>query len=201
MKNIFLINAHQYYPFAEGKLNQTLVDTATRHLEDKGYEVRHTTMKDDWDVDQEIDRHVWADCVILQTPVNWMGVPWSFKKYIDSVYTAGMDGRLCDGDGRSRRDPSKQYGSGGSLTGTKYMLSLTFSTPKSVFDDPAQEFFAGKGVDDLLWPMHLTFKFFGMTPLPTFACHDVMKNPDVDNDLVRFAAHLDRLFSPVAVTA
>ena len=33
MKNVFIINGHQYYPFAEGKLNQTLVDTAARHLQ------------------------------------------------------------------------------------------------------------------------------------------------------------------------
>ena len=194
MKNIFLINAHEFYPFAEGRLNRTLVEMATQNLEAKGYEVRHTTMKDDWDVDQEIAKHVWADAIILQTPVNWMGVPWSFKRYMDFVYSAGMDGRLCAGDGRSRKEPSRQYGSGGSLTGKRYMLSLTFNAPKESFNDPAQEFFAGGSVDDLLLPMHLNFKFFGMEPLATFACHDVMKNPDIENDLKRFQAHLQDLF-------
>lgn len=199
MQNIFLINAHEYYPFAEGKLNRTLVEAATRHLQARGYEVRHTTMKDDWDVEQEIENHLWADAIILQTPVNWMGVPWSFKRYMDFVYSAGMDGRLCAGDGRTRQDPSKQYGSGGSLTGKEYMLSLTFNAPEEAFDDPAQEFFAGRSVDDLLLPTHLNFKFFGMEPLATFSCHDVMKNPDVENDLVRFEAHLEQLFPAVQV--
>jgi modulator of drug activity B len=32
--------------------------------------------------------------------------------------------------------------------------------------------------------MHLNFKFFGMEPLPTFACFDVMKNPDIENDFI-----------------
>ena len=198
MRKVFLINAHEFYPFAEGRLNRTLVETATHNLEAKGYTVRHTTMKDDWDVDQEIAKHVWADAVILQTPVNWMGVPWSFKRYMDFVYSAGMDGRLCAGDGRSRKEPSRQYGSGGTLTGKRYLLSLTFNAPEEAFDDPAQEFFAGGSVDDLLLPMHLNFKFFGMTPLPTFACHDVMKNPDIENDLKRFQAHLDDLFPVLA---
>ena len=199
--NVFIINAHEHYPFAEGRLNRTLVERATAHLEGKGYEVRLTTMKDDHDVDREIENHVWADVVIVQSPVNWMGVPWSFKKYMDHVYSAGMDGRLCDGDGRTRQDPSKQYGSGGTLTGTKYMLSVTFNAPREAFDDPAQKFFGGKSVDDLLWPAHLNFKFFGMTPLQTFACHDVMKHPDIENDFRRFDEHLDRLFAPVAATA
>jgi modulator of drug activity B len=200
VKKVFIINAHEYYPFAEGKLNGALVERATTHLEAKGYEVRLTTMKDDYDVEREVENHVWADVVILQSPVNWMGVPWSFKKYMDHVYSAGMDGRLCDGDGRSRRDPAKQYGSGGTLTGTRYMLSVTFNAPKGAFDDPAQEFFGGKGVDDLLWPAHLNFRFFGMSALETFACHDVMKNPNVEDDFRRFDAHLDRHFPAVAAT-
>jgi len=33
-----------------------------------------------------------------------------------------------------------------------------------------------------------------MTPLKTFACHDVMKNPDIENDFIRFEKHLNNLF-------
>lgn len=200
MKNIFLINAHEYYPISEGKLNQALVDRARKYFEENGYQVRVTTMKDHWDVEREVEKHTWADAILLQTPVNWMGVPWSFKRYMDSVYSAGMDGRLCDGDGRIGADSANQYGSGGKLTGKKYMLSLTFNAPREAFDDPAQEFFAGRGVDDICWPMHLNFKFFGMTPLKTFSCHDVMKNPDIQNDFARFEAHLSELFPPISVT-
>ncbi len=194
MKNVFIINAHEPWPFSEGKLNRSMVEKATVNLKSKGYGIQKTTMQDDYDVEKEIEKHMWADAVILQTPCNWMGVPWTFKKYMDEIYTAGMDGRLCDGDGRTRKDASKQYGSGGTLTGKKYMLSITYNAPKGAFNDPEQDFFAGGSVDDLFWPMHLNFKFFGMTQLETYACYDVLKNPDVENDFVRFDAHLDRLF-------
>jgi modulator of drug activity B len=194
MKNVFIINAHEPYPFSEGKLNRSIAEKTKTNLQSKGYEIQTTTMQDDYDIDQEIEKHIWADVLILQTPCNWMGVPWTFKKYMDEIYTAGMDGRLCDGDGRTRKDASKQYGSGGSLAGTKYMLSLTYNAPREAFDDPNQTFFKGRGVDDLFWPTHLNFKFFGMVPLKTFACYDVLKNPDVENDFFRFEAHLDRLF-------
>ena len=197
MKNIFIINAHEPYPFSEGKLNRTLVETAETHLKAKGYEVRQTTMHKAIDVDKEIENHQWADAVILQTPCNWMGVPWTFKKYMDEVYTAGMDGRLCTGDGRTRQDPSRQYGSGGTLEGKKYMISVTFNAPADAFDDPGQTFFAGNGLDDLFWPTHLNFKFFGMVPLNSFACFDVLKNPDVEKDFKRFQAHLDAFFPAV----
>ena len=42
--------------------------------------------------------------------------------------------------------------------------------------------------------MHLNFKFFGMQPLVTFACFDVMKNPDIENDFMRLEAHLNQHF-------
>lgn len=194
MKNVFIINAHEAYPFSEGKLNGTLVDQAKTNLTQKGYDIRITTMKDDYDVEQELENHQWADVLILQSPVNWMEVPWSFKRYMDYVYSAGMGGQLCNGDGRSRQDPGKQYGTGGTLTNTKYMLSLTLNAPKQAFNDPNQWFFEGKGLDDLFWPMHLNFKFFGMQPIETFACFDVMKNPDIENDFIRFEAHLNQHF-------
>ena len=38
----------------------------------------------------------------------------------------------------------------------------------------------------------MNFKFFGMPPLRTFACHDVMKNPEVESDLKRFEAHIQQ---------
>ena len=194
MKNVFIINAHQPYPFSEGRLNQSFANRATACLESKGYDVRSTETKDDYDVDEEIEKHRWADALILQSPVNWMGVPWSFKRYMDFVYSAGMDGRLCSGDGRTRNDPQKQYGTGGELDGTRYMLSLTFNAPRASFDDPSQTFFEGRSVDDLFWTTHLNFRFFGMTPLETFSSHDVMKNPDIESDFERFDAHLDRHF-------
>ena len=49
------------------------------------------------------------------------------------------------------------------------MLSLTFNAPSAAFDDEGQYLFRGKGVDDLLFPMHMNFRFFGMEPLESFA--------------------------------
>ena len=51
MKNVSIINAHEYYPFSEGRLNNAFVERAIVHLTDKGYEVLTTTMKNIYDVD------------------------------------------------------------------------------------------------------------------------------------------------------
>ncbi|WP_111684726.1 NAD(P)H-dependent oxidoreductase [Winogradskyella tangerina] len=190
MKNIFLINGHEPYEFSKGKLNSSLVNRLKSLLQDKDFEIKTTTMQDEYNIDEEIAKHQWADLIVVQMPVNWMATPWSFKKYQDYVYSFGMDGRLCDGDGRTRKDNSKQYGTGGTLVGKKYMLSLTFNAPKAAFNDNDQWFFEGKSVDDLFWPTHLNFKFFGMKALPTFVCYDVLKNPDIENDFIRFDQHI-----------
>lgn len=194
MSKVFILNGHQPYAFSPGRLNATLVERAQALLGGAGHELRFTQTADvagapALDVDAEIDKHRWADLILLQFPVNWMGAPWSFKRYMDRVYSAGMDGRLCAGDGRSREQPKANYGRGGSLKGTRYMLSVTFNAPREAFDDEA-EFFGGRSMDDLLWPMHLNLDFFGATPLPTFACFDVMKNPEIESDLARFDDHL-----------
>jgi modulator of drug activity B len=193
MKKALIINAHQEYPFAKGELNQTIVDRISTYLQGIGYEIKTTSMKDDWDAETEVDKHTWADVVVLQSPTNWMGLPWSFKKYMDEVYTVGMFGKMSQNDGRSEEAPKKNYGGGGMLINTTYMLSLTFNAPVESFNDP-NDFFEGKGVDDLFFPQHMNFKFFGMKPLPTFACFDVIKNGDIDNDFKRLDQHLKDTF-------
>ncbi|MEM1277697.1 MAG: NAD(P)H-dependent oxidoreductase [Pseudomonadota bacterium] len=195
MAQILIINGHHPYPFAEGRLNASFAERAKTWFESQGDAVKLTkTSGLDWDADAEIADHQWADTILLQFPVNWMGLPWSLKKYMDEVYTAGMDGRLCAGDGRSREDASKHYGSGGSLTGKRYMLSVTFNAPREAFDDPDQFLFQGRSLDDLLFPQHMNFRFFGMKALPSFAAYDVMKTPEIEADFARFDAHLASAF-------
>ena len=113
-------------------------------------------------------------------------VPWSLKKYIDDVYIEGTLGILCNADGRSSKKPKANYGTGGTLKGKKYMLSVSFNAPKEAFNNPDEYLFQGKSVDDLLFPMHCNYRFFAMKPLPTFACFDVLKNPTIEDDFQRF---------------
>jgi modulator of drug activity B len=198
MSKIHILNGAQPYEFAPGTLNGTLAERAKATLEAQSHEVRLTTVAAGYDIQAEVDSHLWADVVLLQFPVNWMGVPWSFNKYMDEVYTVGMGGQLSNGDGRSAAAPKVNYGMGGKLTGTRYMISATLNAPAEAFDDPAEPFFEGMSLDDLLRPVHLNARFFGMTPLPTFGAFDVMKNPDVATDLARFDAHLATTFGELA---
>ena len=190
-KNVFLINGHQTWEISPGKLNKSFIDLAREKFTANGYEIKYTHIEDEYNVSEEVEKFLWADIIIFQTPVYWMSVPWGFKQYIDEVYMAGY-GKLFDDDGRSRSEDSK-YGSGGMLKGKKYMLSTTWNAPLEAFTD-SDQFFEGKGVDGAFFPFHKSQEFIGLEQVPTFACYDVLKNPDIDNDFERFKSHLKQVF-------
>lgn len=143
MKKILLLNGGKQFAHSEGRLNATLHEAAIAHLDRAGFDVRQTFIDGGYDVQEEVEKFLWADVVIYQMPGWWMGAPWTVKKYIDDVFTAGH-GSLYANDGRTRSDHSQKYGSGGLVHGKQYMLSLTWNAPQQAFDDPS-DFFEGKG--------------------------------------------------------
>ncbi|EOC9629856.1 NAD(P)H-dependent oxidoreductase [Enterobacter ludwigii] len=146
-----------------------------------------------FDPQNEISKILNSDILIYQMPGWWMGEPWTVKKWIDEVFTEGH-GSLYESDGRTRSDGSKKYGSGGLLQNKKYMLSLTWNAPLEAFNDPEQ-FFEGVGVDGLYLHLHKANQFLGMRSLPTFITNDVVKSPDMENEIRRFSDHLIATFS------
>lgn len=189
MTNVFIINGHHTSFGSPGTLNASLAGRAEEFFKAKGFEVTKTKVEDGYGIPDEIEKFKRADVVFLQMPINWMGTPWAFKKYVDEVWMMGMMGELSDGDGRSASAPKKNYGLGPKLDGT-YMMSVTGNAPREAFNDPNEAFFAGMSEDDLLRPMHLNFKWIGLKSRPTFMAYDVMKNPEVESDFRRFDEHL-----------
>lgn len=192
MKNILIINAHQFYEgISSGGLNKAMAGVIKEEMEKRGNEVQQTVIEQGYDIDTEVQKHIWADIIILQSPVYWFGMPWIYKKYIDEIFTAGMiQGVFITGDGRTREDPSKQYGTGGLLQDKQYMISLTWNAPAQAFGDARQHLFKGKTVDDVFVTNTANYKFCGVEILPSFSCHDVMKQADVEGDIVRLREHL-----------
>ncbi|HSD39550.1 MAG TPA: NAD(P)H-dependent oxidoreductase [Rhodocyclaceae bacterium] len=192
MKNVLIINAHQFFEgISGGRLNNTMAGVIKDEMEQRGYAVQETHIEQGYDVDAEVEKHLWADIIILQSPVFWFGMPWIYKKYVDEVFTAGMfQQSFISGDGRTRDDPRKQYGTGGKMQGRQYMLSLTWNAPHEAFGDAAQRLFEGKTVDDVFVSNTANYRFCGVEVLPSFSCFDVMKEPHVEGDVARLREHL-----------
>ena len=195
MKNILIINAHQFYEnFSEGKLNSTMVDVAKNEFLQKNYNVKTTIIDGGYDIEEEVEKHLWADVIITQSPVYWFNTPWTHKKYIDEVFTCGLvQQNLIIDDGRSRDDVNKHYGTGGKMQGKKFMLSLTWNAPKKAFDDKRQFLYEGKSVDDALLSVTTNYKFCGSRILPSFSCYDVIKNPNINDDISSYINHIKDL--------
>ena len=190
--NILLIDGGKAFAHSAGRLNHTLHQIARDTLSALGHQVRETVIDDGYDIQQEVEKFQWMDAVIWQMPGWWMHEPWTVKKYIDEVFTTGA-GTLYTSDGRHRVSPTEGYGTGGLLQGRRHMLSLTWNAPREAFTREG-DFFEGLGVDALYMHFHKAHEFMGTTQLPTFICYDVIKNPQVEQYLADYTAHLNEVF-------
>jgi modulator of drug activity B len=182
MKNILVINGHEYYEFAKGQLNKTLFDQMVTTLSDK-YEVKTTVVQEGYNIEEEHEKFKWADAIIYQTPMYWFSLPALFKKYIDEVYAYGV---FFGG-------PEEKYGEGGLMKGKKYMFSTTWNAPEYALND-SDMMFKGEGIERALEHLHNMQKYTGMEPLKSFGAHDVIKNPDIEKYTSELARHLDEVF-------
>jgi NADPH dehydrogenase (quinone) len=173
-----IINTHLTYPgWSEGKLNLTLMELAKTFFVERGHTVTETMVERGYKPDEEVSKHAAADLVILQTPVNWFGAPWIYKKYVDEVFNAGIATKVfLEGDGRTRLDLSRQYGTGGKMQGKKFMVSATWNAPREAFDNPQGVLYGGKGTADVFLNITVNYKFCGYDVLPDFGVFDIFKN-------------------------
>jgi len=196
LKNVLIINGHQKYDeVAEGNLTRAYINKADNFLSQNGFTIKHSIVESDYSVKEEVEKFAWADYIIVQYPVYWMGVPWITKKYIDEIFSAGAHSVTYTSDGRSRDDSSKKYGSGGLMNDTKYMLSLTYNCPTSEFNNK-DGFFDGLSLDEANVATHKTFQFCGAKQMSTYSVHDIFKGDlDLENELCVFEEKLKRNFS------
>jgi len=192
--NILLINTHLNYPdWSEGKLNLTLTELAKAFFVEGGHDVVQTFVERGYTPEEEVEKHLAADLVILQTPVNWFSAPWIYKKYVDEVFNAGLANKaLLEGDGRTREEPGAQYGTGGKMQGRKFMISATWNAPSAAFDDPDGFLLGGKDTEDLFLHITSNYKFTGYEILPNYGVFDIYRTLDVPRSLEAYKSHLQK---------
>jgi len=195
-KKVLLINTHLTYPnWSEGLLNDAFQQKAKTFFIEAGYEVLETKVENGYDTGEEVEKHLQADVIILQTPVNWFGAPWIYKKYVDEVFNSGLQsGTFLSGDGRTREDATRQYGTGGKMQGKKFMVCATWNAPKASFDDATQLLFEGRSTADVPLPITSNYRFCGVTIVPDYNCFDIFKDGDIAGDLENYPKHLKKFF-------
>jgi modulator of drug activity B len=196
-KKVLIINAHLTYPnWTEGALNNAFQNVAKDFFQAKGYEVLETQIESGYTIEEEVEKHLETAIVILQMPVNWFGAPWIYKKYADEVFNSGLHSqKFLSGDGRTREDATKQYGSGGKMQGRKFMICATLNAPKEAFDNPEQNLLQGKSAADLFLNITSNYRFCGYDIAPEFNCYNIFKRDDIANDLESYPLHLEKLLA------
>lgn len=194
MQKVFIINGGQHFAHSGGAFNKTMVGWDTTFFtQENGFEVQITDINEPYDLLTEVGKFVWADLIIYHTPVWWFGLPYKFKEYLDTVFTAGHRTGIYYSDGRKKETPEINYGTGGSLTSRKYMLTTTWNAPETAFTLPG-EFFSQTSVDDgVMFGFHRMNAFTGMEKITGFHFHDLEKNatPErVENYRLQYLEHL-----------
>lgn len=176
MKKIFILNGGQTFAHSGGLFNTTLTQWTQETLLELGYDVRQTNINDTYDPATEVEHFKWADLIIYHTPIWWFQVPNRLKKYIDEVFTAGHNNGIYASDGRSRKTPDLNYGTGGLMQGKHYMVTSSWNAPKTAFT-LANEFFEEHSEDEgVLFGFHKMNQFAGLTRIEGFHFHDLEKN-------------------------
>lgn len=197
MKNVFIINGGQKFGHSGGAFNKTLTSWTQDFLTENGFEVRVTDINSEFIPIDQVENFKWADIIIYNTPIWWFQVPNRLKKYIDEVFSAGHNNGIYKNDGRSRKNPAINYGTGGLMHGKKYMVNTTWNAPDTAFTLPG-EFFNETSVDDgVLFGFHRMNAFTGMEKMHGFHFHDLEKNATlerVENYRNEYLEHLSTIF-------
>lgn len=193
MKHIFIINGGHPFAHSGGRFNETLFKNTNTYFEAlSGFEVKSTSVGDDYDAKEEVEKFKWADLVIYHTPIWWFQIPFGFKAYIDRVFTEGHNNGIYKSDGRSSKNPNINYGTGGLMHGKKYILTTSWNAPKMAFT-LENEFFDKHSVDEgAMFGFHKMNEFTGMELLATHHFHDMEKNADVPFELKAYHNFLDQ---------
>lgn len=195
--NIFIINGAQNFAHSGGAFNKTLNNWTTEFLQEKGFDFRVTNINDEFDAFEEVENFKWADLIIYHFPIWWFQVPNRLKYYIDEVFTAGHENGIYRNDGRSRKNPAINYGTGGLMQGKKYMVNTTWNAPETAFTLEG-EFFDQKTVDEgVLFGFHKMNQFAGLSKINGFHFHDLEKNATeerIENYRIAYREHLENIF-------
>ena len=194
--NVFIINGGQTFAHSGGMFNNTLTGWTVEVMKEKGFAYRVTNINDAFDPLAEVENFKWADIIIYHTPIWWFQLPNGMKRYIDEVFTAGHDNGIYRNDGRSRKNPDVNYGTGGLMQGKRYMVTTSWNAPQTAFTLEG-EFFDRHTVDEgVLFGFHKMNQFVGMTRIEGFHFHDLEKNATPERIAEyhkAYVAHINRV--------
>ena len=138
MKNILIVSGHTDLEH-DSVANKIILETLQSQLPDAEFDFLDKLYPDfQIDVKAEQEKLVKADIIVFQYPTFWYSMPSLLHRWVEKTFVHGFS-----------------HGSKGkSLQGKKLIASFTTGAPES--------FFAGAGIEHLLYPIHGICNLCGM---------------------------------------
>jgi NAD(P)H dehydrogenase (quinone) len=132
------------------------------------------------DIQQELDKLLWADLLILNFPIYWFSMPAMLKGWIDRVLVSGV----CYG--------GKRFYDQGGLAGKKALVAVTLGGRDYMFAEGAIH----GPLNEMLRPiLRGTLAYVGLDVLEPFVCWHVpyISNEDREGFLHQYAQRLGNI--------
>lgn len=161
---ILLVTAGYSIFEAKGQLNSYLAYLSEKNLTKKGHEIKTSDVtKDTWNVDQEVEKILWAETIIYITPIMWFNMPAPMVKWLNEVLLYEKTFLITE-----------DYGEGGQVPADQFMIVTTSHLKSS---DLGKGFVLKNAthIDDLLRPLIYTNTYLSIRDqIPTFHAGNVL---------------------------
>jgi modulator of drug activity B len=162
MKTLIVSAGYRIFD-AKGQLNGYLSYLTETHLKNLGYEVKSSDVTKDWSVEREVEKLLWAECIIYVVPIMWFNMPAPMVRWLDEVLVYNKTFVITE-----------EYGEGGRVPANKFMVVATSNLKHS---DLGKGFVLknAPNIDALLQPLILTNHYLSIREqIPTFHAGDVV---------------------------
>ena len=161
--NVLIVTAGHSLFDAKGQLNSYLAYLTENYLGNHGYEVKFSDTTKHWDAEREVEKLLWADCIIYIVPIMWFNMPAPMVRWLNEVLIYKRTFVITD-----------EYGEGGLLKANQFMI-VTTSNMKRTDLGNCYVLRNTDHIDGVLQPLIMTSEYLNVRQqLPTFHADNVI---------------------------
>lgn len=166
---------------AKGQLNGYLAYLTEQKLSGE-HEIKLSDTTKEWDVARELDKLLWADCIIYIMPIMWFNMPAPMVKWLGEVLIYNQTFKITE-----------EYGEGGLVPASKFMIVTTSNMKRSDLGN-CYVLKDANHIDDVLQPLIMTNNYLSIREqIPTFHAGNVIAG---DTNWIKsdYEKHLEHYF-------
>jgi NADPH dehydrogenase (quinone) len=159
---------------------------------ERGHQVAETSVERGYNPEEEVEKHVAAHLVILQTPVNWFSAPWIYRNTWARSSMSAWPKKSC-----SRAMTAREKTPAGSMAWAEKCRERSSWSPRPgmLREKPSitpTGYYSAARNDRPVPPHHFQLQIHRYDILLDFGVFDIFKNPDIPLALEDYKRHLEK---------